>query len=189
MLAGTLIALAVILLIWIIVHDAKGYGQTEMLEANQSNFIYDGIIFNIIRSIEVFNAVDETPVTKETISFEVTTPCPHEFVIEPRNFFDNTTRGFKVVYEPGLKEGYQVLSSNPVLIKQYFADGRLVSDLNHYPNAFFFRKRRLTVQFISGLFTATLEKSGKHQDSTKRLGETAKLFYDKIKTTIPEITE
>ena len=188
MLAGIVIAIAAILLIWMIAHDAKGFGKTEILEATQSSFTHDGIIFNQIRSVEVLNAVDETPATKETISFQVNMPCPHEFVIEPRTLLESNVRGFKVVYQPGLRADYRVRSSNPVFMKQLFADGRLVGNLNTYPNAFFFRKRKLTVSFIGGAFTATLEKSGKHQDSAEKLRETAKLFYEKIKTALPEFS-
>ena len=186
MLAGIVIAAVAILLIWVIAHDAKGYGQTEILESNQSSFTHDGVSFELSRSIEVINAVDETPVTKETISFQLNMACPHEFVIEPRTLFENNLRRFKVVYEPGLKETYQVRSSNPVFMKQLFADGRLAGNLNTYSNASFFKKRKLTVRFISGAFTATLEKSGKHQDSAERLSETAKLFYEQIKTALPQ---
>ena len=189
MVAGLIIALIVILLIGMIVQDAQGFGQTENLEANTLSFIYDGVTFNLRRSIEIVNEVDATPVTKEIISFEVNPNCPHEFVIKPRTLFEDPTPGFKVVYEPGLREDFQVRSSNPVLIKQWFADGRLVSNLNTYPNAFLFKQRKLTVQFIGKQFTATLEKSGKHQDSTNKLSETAKLFYEKIKMTRPEIAE
>jgi hypothetical protein len=180
-LGGIVIALAAILLIWVIVHDARGFGQTEIFEATQSSFIYDGVVFKVIHSIEKINAVDEVPVTRETLSFEIDPSHPHEFVIQPRSFFENDSRGFKVVYEPGLKADYQVRSSTPDLMKQFFADGRLASDLNTYAHAFLFKQRKLTVQFIAGRFTATMEKSGKHHDSTDRLSETAKLFYEKIK--------
>jgi hypothetical protein len=182
-----MMVLAALLLIWVMAHDAKnGYGKTKILEANKSSFTYNGIDFNLTRSVEILKAVDEAPVTREAVTFQVNMPCPHGFVIEPRTLFENNIPDFKVVYEPGLKESYQVRSSSPVFMKQLFADGSLAGNLNAYSNAFFFKKRKLTVRFIDGAFTATLEKSGRHQDNTEKLAETAKLFYEKINTTLPE---
>ena len=189
MLGGIMIVLAALLLIWVMAHDAKkGYGKTKILEANKSSSTYNGVDFNLTRSVEIIQAVDETPTTREMVTFQVNISCPHGFVIEPRALFENNIPDFKVVYEPGLKETYQVRSSSPVFMKQLFADGSLAGNLNAYSNAFFFKKRKLTVRFIDGAFTATLEKSGRHQDNTEKLVETAKLFYEKIHTTLPEFT-
>lgn len=188
MLAGIVIAAVAILLIWVIAHDAKGFGQKEILESSRASFTHDRVSFELSHSIEKINAVDETPVTKETVSFQLRMPCPHEFVIEPRTLFDNTAPSFQVVYEPGLKATFQVRSSDPVFMKQLFADGSLASNLNTYANASFLKKRKLRVSLINGAFTAALEKSGKHQDSVEKLSETAKLFYEQIKTAWPQVS-